>query len=257
MGYLSAAHTDVGIRKKVNQDSFCLKVAATTKAGNIALAVLCDGMGGLKMGELASSFLVNAFSEWFETVLPKEVSREIQSQRIYEQWNKIILQQNAKIKEFGAKHGFTLGTTITAVMLYGDNYIAAHVGDSRLYLLDSSIHQLTKDDSLVAQKVEKGELTAEQAKTDKRRNILTQCVGASPTVIPHIFTGKARVNDTFILCSDGFRHEVSDQEIFGVLAPELLQNESVIKQSLTELIELNKQRGESDNITAVVIKRIE
>lgn len=98
MNFLTSAHTDVGIRKKVNQDSFCLKVASN-KIGRVAFAVLCDGMGGLRMGELASSFLVNAFSEWFDTVLPDEIRQGIQPQRIQEQWKNLILRQNVLIKE--------------------------------------------------------------------------------------------------------------------------------------------------------------
>lgn len=254
MRYLSAAHTDVGIRKKVNQDSFCLKIASA-KSERIAFAVLCDGMGGLKMGELASSFLVNAFSSWFETVLTEEIKHGLQPQRIQKQWNDIIQRQNVNIREFGAKQGVTLGTTLTAVLICGTVYLTAHVGDSRLYLLNrSSIKQLTKDQSLVAHEVEQGKLTAEQAKTDKRRNVLLQCVGASTTVIPQSFMGNAAVNDVFVLCSDGFRHEVSDEEIYGVLAPELLNNEQIIKKSLSDLTELNKSRGETDNITAIAIK---
>ena len=74
MRFLSAAHTDVGITKKVNQDAFCLKIAKTPKM-HLALAVICDGMGGLKQGELASALLVNAFSNWFENTLPQQAER--------------------------------------------------------------------------------------------------------------------------------------------------------------------------------------
>lgn len=158
------------------------------------------------------------------------------------------------IKDYGARQGVSLGTTLTMILIFGNKYIAAHVGDSRLYQISSELRQLTKDHSLVAREVEQGKITSDEAKVDKRRNILLQCVGASNVVTPQIFVGQAVPNEVFVLCSDGFRHEVQDEEIFGTLAPDLLNNEAVIKKTLVDLVELNKTRGETDNITAVAIK---
>jgi serine/threonine protein phosphatase PrpC len=255
MRFLSAAHTDVGIKKKVNQDAFCLKIATATSK-NIAFAVLCDGMGGLKMGELASSFLVNAFSEWFETVFPQTITDYFDTEKIQKQWNDIILKQNELIKDYGQKQGFSLGTTLTTLLICDDSYITAHVGDSRLYKISNDFTQITKDHTLVALEVEQNKITAEQAKTDKRKNILLQCVGASNSVVPDFQIGRASENDVFMLCSDGFRHEISEEEFYGVLAPEILTSETIIKKSLVDLVNLNKSRGENDNITSIVIKCI-
>lgn len=257
MRFLSAAHTDIGIKKNVNQDAFCLKTASTNKK-NIAFAVLCDGMGGLKMGELASSFLVNSFSNWFEIVLPENLKKGYDSQLIKAQWNRIIQEQNTLIKNYGQKQGVSLGTTITVILCYGEQYIVAHVGDSRLYRFSVSgeMAQVTKDHTVVALEVDQGKITPEQAKTDKRKNVLLQCVGVANVVAPDFIIGKAMANDVFMLCSDGFRHEVEDGEIYGVLAPEILTSELIMKKSLVDLINLNKARGESDNITSIVIKCI-
>ena len=255
MRFLSAAHTDVGIKKKVNQDAFCLKTASTNTR-NIVFAVMCDGMGGLKMGEIASAFLVNAFSNWFDTILPQNLEKGFQSDLIGRQWKDIVVRQNQLIKNYGQKNGVSLGTTITAILICGDEYIVIHVGDSRLYKFGKEISLLTKDHSLVSLEVEKNKITAEQAKTDSRRNILLQCVGASNTVNPDVFVGKASENEVFMLCSDGFRHEVSEEEMFGVLAPDVLTSEQIIKKSLVDLVNLNKTRGENDNITSIAIKCI-
>lgn len=255
MRFLSAAHTDVGIKKKVNQDSFCLKIASV-KTGNIAFAVMCDGMGGLRSGELASSFVVNALSEWFDTELPQIMAEGFNLQKIKNQWEEIVVRQNRLIGDFGKDNGFSLGTTLTALLIYGNDYIAVHVGDSRLYRLTNSITQLTKDHSLVAQKVEQGKITAEQARTDPERNVLLRCVGATSSLTPDFVSGRVSVNDVFMLCSDGFRHEILDEEIYGILAPDILSGEQVIKNSLVDLVELNKARGEKDNITSIVIKCI-
>ena len=255
MRYLAAAHTDTGTSKKVNQDAFCLKIAKTPN-DHIAFAVICDGMGGLKNGELASSLVVNAFSAWFENELPSLIKPNIDFAQIKKRWNEIAVGQNNKIANYGKANGFSLGTTLTGLLIIEDKYLFIQVGDSRIYRINSNIKQITKDQTVVALEVEKQRLTQEQAKTDTRQNVLLQCVGASPTITPEYDGGSISENDAFLLCSDGFRHEVSDAEFFGVLAPGLLSSEKIMKKCLVDLIDLNKYRKERDNITALLIKAI-
>ncbi len=257
MRYLSAAHTDVGTTKRVNQDAFCLKIAKTKKM-SIAFAVLCDGMGGLENGELASAFLVNAFSAWFETELPPLVAEgKPDLNRITSRWNDIVQEQGRKIMNFGRARGVSMGTTLTAFLAVDNAYAYIQVGDSRLYKLTTGIEQVTKDQTLVAYEMEQNRLTAEEARADTRRNILLQCVGASNAIAPETGTGIIRENDVFLLCSDGFRHEVQEPEMFGVLAPAVLTSEQIMKKALVDLVELNKSRNERDNITALVVKAIQ
>lgn len=252
MRFLSAAHTDVGISKKINQDAFCIKIARTPKH-NIALAVMCDGMGGLKHGELASSWVVNAFSAWFENELPNS---PIDMAKIKQRWNDITQDLGKKILSYGTSNGISLGTTLTALLIVNNQFLCIHVGDSRLYRLNTGIEQLTRDHSLVAYEVEQKKITPEQARTDSRKNVLLQCVGASKVINPEFVSGVVNVNDAFLLCSDGFRHEIDEEEIFGVTAPVLLTSETVMKKALVDLIELNKSREERDNITALLVKAI-
>ena len=101
-----------------------------------------------------------------------------------------------------------------------------------------------------------GRMTPEQAMNDSRKNILLQCIGASKTIVPDIERGTLEEGDVFLLCSDGFRHEISEQEIFGVMAPSLLTSEKVMKKSLVDLVNLSKTRNEKDNITALLIKAV-
>lgn len=255
MRFISAAHTDTGTLKKVNQDAFCLKIAKTPKA-NIAFAVLCDGMGGLAQGELASALVVNAFSAWFENEFPSMILKELDFSQIKQRWNDITVETGQKIMNYSRAQGISMGTTLTALLMVNNEYIYVQVGDSRIYKLDTQIQQITKDQTLVAHEVEQQRMTAEEAKSDTRKNILLQCVGASKTIVPDIQQGTLKPNDVFLLCSDGFRHEISDDEIFGVLAPALLSSEKVMKKSLVDLVELNKARQEKDNITALIIKAI-
>lgn len=255
MRFLSAAHTDVGISKKINQDAFCLKIAKTPGA-NIAFAVMCDGMGGLNNGEFASAVVVNAFSNWFENELPTVVGKTTDMNAILTRWNDIVQVQGQRLLEYGRQRGISLGTTLTAILIINNAYVSIHVGDSRLYKLNSAMQQLTKDQTVAAHEIEQNRMTVAEAKTDRRSSILLQCVGASKVIVPEVSSGTVEENDVFMLCSDGFRHLVSEEEMFGVIAPSLLTSEKVMKTSLVDLVELNKSREEKDNITAMLIKAI-
>lgn len=256
MRFLSVAHTDVGISKKINQDAFCLKIAKTPSL-NIAFAVMCDGMGGLNNGEYASALVVNAFSAWFEKEFPAIAEKNINIDKVTERWKEIVLEQGQKILEYGQSRNISLGTTLTTLLIVNDKYANIHVGDSRLYKLSNvGIHQLTKDQTVAAHEIEQQRMTVDEAKTDRRSNILLQCVGASKVIEPDVQTGTLAEEDAFMLCSDGFRHQVTDEEMYGVIAPHLLTSEKVMKKSLVDLVELNKARNENDNITAILIKAI-
>lgn len=255
MRFLSVAHTDVGISKKINQDAFCLKIAKTPTS-NIAFAVMCDGMGGLNNGEYASALVVNAFSNWFEKELPSIADKNLYMNSVTERWKEIVLDQGQKILEYGQSRNISLGTTLTVLLIVNDKYANIHVGDSRLYKITNAMHQLTKDQTVAAHEIEQQRMTVAEAKTDRRSNILLQCVGASKVIEPDVQIGTLAENDAFMLCSDGFRHQVSDEEMYGVLAPQLLTSEKVMKKSLVDLVELNKARNEKDNITAILIKAI-
>lgn len=255
MRFLSVAHTDVGISKKINQDAFCLKIAKTPTS-NIAFAVMCDGMGGLNNGEYASALVVNAFSEWFEKELPLIADKNIDMGSVTERWKEIVLDQGRKILEYGQSRNISLGTTLTVLLIVNGKYANIHVGDSRLYKITNAMHQLTKDQTVAAHEIEQQRMTVAEAKTDRRSNILLQCVGASKVIEPDVQIGTLEENDAFMLCCDGFRHQVSDEEMYGILAPHLLTSEKVMKKSLVDLVELNKARNEKDNITAILIKAI-
>lgn len=256
MRFLSAAHTDVGTTKKINQDAFTLKIAKTPKY-NVCFAVMCDGMGGLKSGELASAFVVNAFSNWFEREFPNTISGKLDIDNIKERWNDIAISQNKRIMAYGKSRGISLGTTLSAILLIENQYILIHIGDSRIYRINSSeITQITKDHTFVANEVAHDRMTIEQAKSDSRQNILLQCIGASNSIECEIQSGTFVENEEFLLCSDGFRHEISNEEIFGALAPDIMTSEKMMKKYLVDLVNLDKKRKERDNISAILIKSI-
>lgn len=253
MDFIIAAQTDVGIIKETNQDSLSVKVLDTAQ-GRMVFAVLCDGMGGLAKGEVASATVIDAFAGWLEEQLPQLLEGEITEELLCAQWSALLEQENEKIKAYGVSYGINLGTTVVALLLTQTRYFVLNVGDSRAYMLRSELLQITQDQTFVAREVSLGRMTEEQAKTDKRRSVLLQCVGASPSVIPDLFAGEIVPGDVFLLCSDGFRHEIFPEEIYERCRPEAVTDQTAMNENLRDLIERNKQRGERDNISAVLVR---
>lgn len=252
MEFLTAYGTDKGIKKPTNQDALCIKVAQTPK-GKVVMAVICDGMGGLAKGEVASASVIKAFEQWFNGQLNEIVTSENYSEIEY-QWKRMIQEQNQRIAEYGNKCGVKMGTTLTTLLLIEDKYYIVHVGDSRTYQITNTLQQMTKDQTVVAREIERGNLTPEQAEVDPRRNVLLQCVGASRIVEPDYMEGRFLPNTTWMLCSDGFRHMVKGNEIFHNFQPSELCDEVQMQQKAKQLIETNMNRGETDNITVLLIK---
>ncbi|MBO6142209.1 MAG: serine/threonine-protein phosphatase [Lachnospira sp.] len=253
MEFLVTAHSDIGIKKKTNQDSVLLQVAKTD-IGNVAFGVVCDGMGGLAKGELASATLIKAFANWFQGGLKELLESGFQENKLYDAWRNIITTQNQTITNYGNENRINLGTTVAGILLYNNRYYVMNVGDSRVYLIRESLQQITKDQSYIQREMDAGRMTLEQAKVDPQRNVLLQCVGASTVVIPDFFSGEVHAQDVFMLCSDGFRHVISGDEIYQYMNPDVLVNEDAMKANAVYLTDLDKYRQEKDNISVALIK---
>lgn len=259
MGFFSIAHSDVGIKKSTNQDSVLIK-EASTDIGRVLLGVVCDGMGGLAKGEVASATLIRAFSCWFEEELPfllyneEHKIQEIDFSELQRNWNELVDSVNRKISDYSAGFHAACGTTLVAVLLVGKHYYIINVGDSRAYLIRETMKLLTKDQTFVQREMDEGRMTEQEAKTHPQRNVLLQCVGASNIVIPDFFEGTFESGDVFMLCSDGFRHMITEEEFMKILSPEKLKQENDMQNAAIYCTELNKQRKESDNISVILIK---
>lgn len=253
MNFIISANTDVGISKSTNQDSLT-NMVVNTPQGRMAFAVLCDGMGGLDKGEVASASVIQAFRNWVIEELPKLCEAPLEDATIRNQWEQIITQQNQTIKAYGARQGVRLGTTAVVMLLTQTRYYILNVGDSRAYELTTGIRQITSDQTFVAREIAMGHMTQEEADHDSRRNVLLQCVGASDDVYPDMFFGDVQQNAIYMLCSDGFRHEITSAEIFEKLQPGVLFDDYTMQKSTISLIELNKQRQERDNISVALVR---
>lgn len=252
MRFIATADTDIGISKDTNQDSVLIK-HAMADGKEMLLAVVCDGMGGLSKGELASATVIRAFAKWFDEELPYELEN-VDLQVIGAKWSLLLKELNAQILEYSKENGIEgVGTTFSGILFIDDQYVIGHVGDTRIYHIGSSMTQLTTDQTFVAREISRGTMTLEQAKTDKRRNLLLQCIGASKVVEPQIICGKTE-KGAYMLCSDGFRHEITEAEIYESLNPINLMNKDAMHNNAKYLIEQNKSREEKDNISVLLIK---
>lgn len=253
MNFMTAVWSDVGLRKKINQDSALLEIA-DSECGEILLAAVCDGMGGLSMGEIASAAVISALSEWFENRLPLMLSEGITAEKVRREWKGLLLCANQRIADYGKSKGIQLGTTVAAILIARDSFYAVNVGDSRIYRIGGSLIQMTRDDTFVQKEIEQGRMTEEEARHHPGRNVLLQCVGIGRNISPQFLSGKCEADTVFLICSDGFRNVITQEEMLMYLQPHTMCSELVMKQAVTALTELNKERMEGDNITAVLIR---
>ncbi len=232
--------TDIGRRRKLNQDTV---YSCEHPLGNLNnLFIVADGMGGHKAGDYASAYTVKAIErevEVCEDKSPIKILREaitVANMEIYE--------KASTEPDFAG-----MGTTVVAATVSDDVLYVANVGDSRLYLIDKGITQVTKDHSLVAELVRKGSLDETQAKLHPDKNIITRAIGAAPSVEIDFFEVELSEGDIILMCTDGLTNMVDDDEILrivrcGVDVPEMAEN----------LIKMANHNGGKDNIGVVIIE---
>lgn len=247
-----SARTDIGQRRTQNQDSF-------TVHPELGLFVVADGMGGHKGGEIASRIAVDTIALHVKEAQgdpdwnPATVIRDAISHA-----NQAIFERSAKEV---ALRG--MGTTTTALLFKGDQMIIGHVGDSRCYFMDlgnekdetdeAAIWQLTRDHSLVQEKLRAGIITRDEVKTDQMKNVITRSVGFEEKVNVEIYEKKARPGDVFLLCSDGLSGLTEDPEILEITC-EAMNIEDSMDNATARLVESANTNGGDDNITAILVQ---
>jgi serine/threonine protein phosphatase PrpC len=254
MAYVAAA-TEVGSRKQVNEDSCCIKVAQTS-LGEVIMALVCDGVGGLSAGNLASATVVNRFSQWFEQELPMLMEGMVANgsfdfQTIKAVWGALLQTQNELIRTHGTKTGIRLGTTFTGIITCGGRYLVGHVGDCRAYQLDkTSFKQITEDQTEVARKLAAGEITAEEARR-MPKNVILQAVGSGCVLVPAFYEGTCGPNELFVICCDGAYHRSENEGIRQIFQRTRFTEEQSLDKACHDLLDYDLQMGEKDNLTVV------
>lgn len=252
MEYFYSCHTDIGTVREVNEDSLVIK-SMNLGGEKVFLGAVCDGVGGLDKGELASRRTADMVSEWFDYEIPQILGRGRDLEVLSNRFKKVITDINGEIYRQGQKDSGLRGTTLTMFLLWNYQFVTGHVGDSRAYEIRDKVRLLTHDHTWVAREMELGHMTAEEARQDKRQNVILRCIGAEHSIQPEITTGLVHKKTTFILCSDGFWHNILPEEMVWYFSPMAANGEAALQQSLYQSVELVKKRGEKDNITAIAI----
>jgi protein phosphatase len=236
--------SDPGCVRTQNQDAY--KIEELDR--NRMFCVVCDGMGGAKSGDIASSLAADVFyqeicNSWTAGMDSKQLDELLR--RTIKLVNFTVYDQSRQVEDFSG-----MGTTLVAVLIHGKQATVVNVGDSRAYLVHSDgIRQITTDHSLVQMMVDRGELTPYQAKHYPGKNMITRAVGTEPTVQCDLFHLELERDQQLLLCTDGLTNLVDDQEIlFEVLHG---QDQGLCCRRLLD-IALN--RGAPDNVTCVLIQ---
>ncbi|MBQ3798088.1 MAG: serine/threonine-protein phosphatase [Butyrivibrio sp.] len=245
-------YTDVGQTRKVNQDAAFIKVASTKNHGRITMIAVCDGMGGLSRGEVASCKAIRALELWFheELVLMQTLNEEELMEAAETSLRRLIVRINADIRRYGKNKGMQLGTTMTCLLQIGKRYVSLNIGDSRIYFVrGGGASLITKDQSVVQEKLDLGLITEEEATKDDQKNVLVQCLGMMKAPIPEVKAGFFEGNTTVIACSDGFWRMISPEEMRQKLCPQMCLSDEDMLAECKKLSDLAVKRNEEDNIS--------
>ena len=235
--------TDPGCVRAQNQDAYAIE----NFDRNTVLCVVCDGMGGAKSGNIASSLASDVFVQevrrtWKPAMDQSRIDQMLRG--AVKLANFTVYDQSQQFEEF-----LGMGTTLVAVLIRGKTATIVNVGDSRAYCVDrDGIQRLTVDHSLVELMVQRGELTPERARTYPGKNFITRAIGTEPVVDCDVFHRKVERGDCLLLCSDGISNMMDDQEILFEVA------HGVNKQQCCQrLLDIAKNRGAPDNATSILI----
>ena len=230
--------TDVGLVRKINQDFIFYSRESVGAFPN--LFIVADGMGGHNAGDFASRYAVECFLSYIKNSKPDALIRMVDEGIKYA--NKKIMEKAAEDENLRG-----MGTTMVVAYIEDGQLFVANIGDSRLYLLDKQINQVTEDHSFVATLVRAGELTPAEARVHPDKNVITRAVGAAENAKVDFFEVDLEPGDQILMCSDGLSNMVEDEVLYDIV------KNTYIGDVVDGLIDEAKRNGGSDNIAVIVI----
>ncbi|KUO95597.1 hypothetical protein ATW55_06890 [Ferroacidibacillus organovorans] len=235
-----AARTHVGLVRKSNQDGYLIRMREEREC----IALVADGMGGQRAGEVASALAIDMMWEYLSR---PEVFTDPASQL---QWtikraNDAIYEKSREVIEYAG-----MGTTVVATYATPETVHYAHVGDSRIYMFSKTygLRRLTEDHSLVHELVRRGQVTAEEAFSHPQRHLLTRALGTLPTVEAECASTQWHEGDLLLMCSDGLTTCMLDREIEACFHTDV-----PLHKQVDDLVEISLSRGAPDNITVIAL----
>ena len=234
------AATDVGRVREVNQEYIYCSLKPVGKLPNLFL--VADGMGGHKAGDLASRYTVESLINNIENSRSDNPITIINDAIVNA--NKQLLLKAAESEEYSG-----MGTTLVVCTIIGESMYVANVGDSRLYLYDGKLSQITRDHSLVEEMVALGRLNRDEARRHEKKNVITRAIGGAKEVMADFFEAELTAGNRIIMCSDGLSNMVDDNEI-----EEIISSGLDIEDKTRKLLDRANENGGKDNIAVVIIE---
>lgn len=231
--------TDIGKKRKLNQD---FVFASEEPVGNLPnVFIVADGMGGHNAGDFASKCTVETMVKEMKSCFEKSPIRIL---------SKAIRVANDRIRRKASEDEslYGMGTTVVAATCMGKYLQVANVGDSRLYVINEAIRQITRDHSLVEEMIRMGGIDREAARNHPDKNIITRAIGARDTVEIDFFHEELKPGDIVLMCSDGLTNMLDDEEIGRIL-----KGQGTIEERAEKLVEAANDNGGKDNIAVIII----
>lgn len=236
--------TDPGCVRVQNQDAFYMEKLNK----NTLLCVVCDGMGGAKSGNVASTLAVEVFVQEIKRTWRADMELEQIDQMLssaVKLSNYTVYEQAQQFEEFTG-----MGTTLVALLISGKQAAIVNVGDSRCYsITDADVEQLTVDHSLVQMMIQRGELTPERAKNYPGKNLITRAIGTEPIVHCDIFHRRLNPGQCLFLCTDGLSNLLDEQELLFEVVHGADKD-----GACQRLLDIAKNRGAPDNVTCILVQ---
>lgn len=235
--------TDIGKVRKENQDAYF----AGSISDSAVFAVVCDGMGGANAGNVASEIAAKRISEY----IVKSYRDSMTAEDIEKNVRNAVISANIELYDTAMNDPKLsgMGTTVVLALVKDETAVIAHVGDSRIYLVNDQITQLTRDHSVVQSLIESGKITPEDAKYHPRKNVITRALGAEEDVTVDTCVFKVKSGDTLLLCTDGLTNFLDDSDILDIF------KNTDIAETADSLVKKANQNGGGDNITVVTVTK--
>lgn len=230
--------TNIGTTREINQDAIIF-INQKKQKGNFALGAICDGIGGLEHGEVASGIVCDGLAKWYEDVKEWIDIKKVDETIIYCHLKDTIEVLNQKVLDYYKANGVRTGTTMSLIMILRQKFYIIQVGDSRIYRYRKHLQQLTEDETIV-------DYSGERCK-----KYLANFMGKAEVLKFSSVTGKIRAGDHFLFCSDGLYHRLLEsdfdkKQLYYASTEEL-------HHFCHDLVENMKERGETDNLSAGLI----
>lgn len=232
---------DIGKVRATNQDAADVFMLTN----NVAFAICCDGMGGAKGGDVASNSALEIISDYVK----KSYSPDMDNETTAALMKNAILSANYELFSISNKDAALsgMGTTVVAAIVTEKYAVVCHVGDSRAYLINDNIVQLTSDHSVVQSLIASGKLSLSEAKTFPEKNVITRALGVEEDVFPDYSVVPIKPGDNILLCSDGLTNFVEISDILNIF------KENDISKVADLLINKANSGGGGDNISVVIV----